>query len=165
MRQLFYCSGYRWNAPPLRLAVCEMCLVFLLHRVPSCGIDLLAETEPGAAAFPIPDFFAATASPVHTRTTTTYTRAWRIRGTTSTETQVFKGSTCPRVSNYGRRKGKGTKSKINVTSIQMKSSSLIIISLQTLTSVLTRGTCVWLYFKVFSGIWLPVGVTVFKHIQ
>lgn len=71
----------------LRLEICcEVCLVFILHCVPFCGIDFLAETESGDAAFPVSDFFAATASPVHTRATTTYTRAWRIRGTTSTET-------------------------------------------------------------------------------
>lgn len=104
--------------------------------VPSCGLDLLAETEPGAAAFPVPDFFAAAASPVHARAPETHTRAGRLRGATSTETQVFKGSTCPCISNYGRRKGKGAKGKINVTSIQMKSSGLIIISLQLLKNVL-----------------------------
>lgn len=59
----------------LRLAFCEICLVFILHCIPFCGIDFLAETESGDSAFPVSDFFAATASPVYTRTTTTYTGA------------------------------------------------------------------------------------------
>lgn len=113
----------------LRLAICEICLVFILHCVPFCGIDLLAETESGDAAFPVSDFSAAAASPVHTGATTTHTGAWRVGGTTSAETQIFKRSTCPCISNYGRREGKRTKSKFNVTYIQMESNSLIIISL------------------------------------
>jgi hypothetical protein len=84
-----------------------------------CGVDFLAETESGDAAFPVSDFFAATASPVHTRTTTTYTRAGRIRGATSAKTQILERSTRPCISNYGRRKGKGAKSKFNVTHVKI----------------------------------------------